>query len=783
MQDANVSLSGEARRGPDERATTEARLALSIAAGRMAIWDYDLAADNITGSPELFGLLGFPPGAEPTTDEIRARYYPGERERLQAEGRAAMARGERFVESEFRYLWPDGSIHWVLLRAQALPDSSGRPVRALGVVMDITERKRAEDALRVSETRLKLAQDAAGLGIWDWSLREKTAVWSPEIYALLGLDSVLDGPPRTRTWLRAIHHDDRRATAETIRRAVADGRAFSVDFRLQRPPAAAVRWIRSRGAPVLGEDGRPSRFVGVNLDVTDEHRREERLLVLADDLREAVTQAERERERISELSNDLFVVVDANGTVAAFNPAWSRLLAHEGLNVRGLRFLDLLDPDDRSAASEALAGALADQALHRFEARLGTADGARIWVAWAVAAEAGNAYAVGRDITPDKAREAASAQTQKMEALGQLTGGIAHDFNNLLQAVTGYVELIRLKPGDPTRVGHWADNALLASERGAKLTGQLLAFSRAQRIEVVPVSVGAVLDDLGDLLERTLGAPVRIQVDRPDEPLGAMADRAQLETALVNLGVNARDAMPNGGSLTITARPVVLAGDAQLQPGDYIEIDVRDTGTGMPPEVLSRAFDPFFTTKGVGKGTGLGLSQVYGMARHAGGTARIESRPGEGTTVSLLLRRASTPVDRGSDDDGLSGPEAEERAAVLVVDDDPDVRSLLADMLAALGYAASFAADGPSALAALDRAIPDVVLMDFAMPGMNGAEVARAALERHPGLRIVFASGHADTDQIDAALGPSAIQLRKPFRMGDLAALLTRVLADGGPLA
>ncbi len=781
----SVSVKGRALRlwierpsawDPQEQATTEARLALSISAGHLAVWDYDVVSDRITGSPELYRLLGFQPGIEPTTQEIRDRYYPGEQERLSREGRDALARGERFVESEFRYLWPDGAIHWVLLRAQALTNGAGRPVRAIGIVMDITERKLAEQALRSSETRLKLAQEAAGIGVWDWDLRSQAVAWSTEIYKLLDIEPVSARAPHFRLWLRALHRDDRGKASATIRQAAQGGRPFSIDFRLQARRGAMTRWIRSCGAPVLGEDGKPSRYVGVNIDVTEEHRREERLLVLADGLRDAAAKAERERERIADLSNDLFAVIDETGGVLAINPAWPRLLGDEGRGFRGTRFLDLVHPEDRVQVAASLLSVQGGKSLDRFEARLKRSDGNDVWIAWTVATEGRTIYAVGRDVTTDKARYASLGQAQKMEALGQLTGGIAHDFNNLLQAVAGYVELIRRHPEHP-KLGHWIDNALLASERGAKLTEQLLAFSRSQRIEIAATSLQAVLFDLGDLLHRTLGGAIKIVVDLPSVPLGVMADRTQLETALLNIAINARDAMPGGGCLTITARALPPGRVWGLDPGNYIEIRTTDTGAGMPAEVVSRAFDPFFTTKGVGKGTGLGLSQVYGMAQQAGGTARIESRLGVGTSVSLLLRRAAPPPEESRAGHPVPiDPEPAFEATLLVVDDDADVRALLSDMLPSLGYAVGFAASGAEALASLDRHRPDLMMLDVAMPDMNGVDVAREASRRYPGLRIVFASGQADTSQIDAVA--SARRIRKPFRMSELAEVLSEVLSE-----
>jgi PAS domain S-box-containing protein len=766
---------------PPEQAEAEARLALAIAAGRMAVWDFDLASDRILGSPELYALFGFPPGVEPTTDEIRSRYYPGERERIQAEGFAAVLRGERFVENEIRHLWPDGSIRWALLRAEAIFDSRGRPMRALGIVMDITDRKRNEAALRAEQARLTLAKAAAGFGVWDWDLSDNTVTWSPEIFDLLGIDHATGGTPGIATWFRAIDRRDRARASDVVRAAVVASQPFTVDFRLRRRrPGAVERWLRSQGAPVPGADA-AQRYVGVNLDVTEEHRREERLLILADDLREAAARAQREREHLSELSNELFAAIGPDGEMTAHNRAWSTLVGEAALDLRRKPFLGLLHAGDRAEAETALNDVRAGAALRRFEARLSRIDDVVVWTAWTVAAEGGIVYAVGRDVTLEKARDAALAQTQKMEALGQLTGGVAHDFNNLLQALSGYLELIRRQPTDAARVARWADNALLASERGTRLTGQLLAFSRNQNIEVAAVPLAPMFASLADILQRTLGGSVLTDIVAPAANLCVLADPTQLETALINLAVNARDAMPAGGRLHITADAVDPPSDAHVPAGDYVAIAVSDTGVGMPAGVASRAFDPFFTTKGVGKGTGLGLSQVYGMARHAGGWATLDSRLGLGTTVTILLRRASASQQGGQEAAGgpvRTWPDTA-AAKILVVDDDAEVRALLSDMLPALGYVAEFQADGSGALAALEQGAPDLMILDFAMPGMNGAEVARAARLRHPDLKIVLASGYADTVQIVEAVGPEFILLRKPFSMGDLAETLARLLAGG----
>ncbi|MEJ7686915.1 MAG: ATP-binding protein [Variovorax sp.] len=363
-----------------------------------------------------------------------------------------------------------------------------------------------------------------------------------------------------------------------------------------------------------------------------------------------------------------------------------------------------------------------------------------------------------------------------MEAVGQLTGGIAHDFNNLLQGVAGSLDLIRHKPDDAARVRRWAEAGLAAAERGAKLTGQLLAFSRSQKLEQKPVVVATLVLNMRDLLNRTLGPSVRVSFDLEPDALRVLGDETQLEMAVLNLAINARDAMPQGGELTIATRRCRVDADPEVQAGDYVALSVADTGCGMAPDVAARAFDPFFTTKGIGKGTGLGLSQVYGMVRQAGGTVRIHSRPGAGTTIRLLLRctgmtAALADANAAGKIDGMP-----RSATVLVVDDDPDVRRFLADSLDALGYRALEAEDGPAGIAALDRFGPDAMIVDFAMPGMTGAEVAREAHARRPALPIIFASGFSETAAIEEVAGKNTPILRKPFRVDELHAALVDAL-------
>jgi DNA-binding response OmpR family regulator len=369
------------------------------------------------------------------------------------------------------------------------------------------------------------------------------------------------------------------------------------------------------------------------------------------------------------------------------------------------------------------------------------------------------------EIAQREKAEAALVQAQKMEAVGHLTGGIAHDFNNLLTAVVGSLDLIRSTAED-TRVLWLADNAFKAADRGSKLTDQLLAFSRKQRLEARPLDVNSVITGMRELLNQSLGASFTLKIDL-DASLGhALADLNQLELAILNLVINSRDAMPEGGIIALATGPAD-------EPG-YVQIDVSDTGFGMPADIVARAFDPFFTTKPPGKGTGLGLSQVYGVAKQLGGDVRIVSAVGKGTTVSIML-----PISDGEAEVETTRATQIIRASnsetILIIEDDNEVRRMVSTFLADQGYRVLAANTGVGGLDSFREKNPDLLILDFSMPDMNGGDVARAVRRHRPDARILFMSGYADSAALEAAVSDASL-IRKPFRPTELAAAVRNAL-------
>jgi signal transduction histidine kinase/CheY-like chemotaxis protein len=381
------------------------------------------------------------------------------------------------------------------------------------------------------------------------------------------------------------------------------------------------------------------------------------------------------------------------------------------------------------------------------------------------------------EIAERERAEARLVQAQKMEAIGQLTGGIAHDFNNLLTAVIGSLDLL-LRRTDDEKLRKLAGNALQAADRGAHLTAQLLAFSRRQRLSPTPIQPNDIVSGMGDLLARSIGTHVRVETRLEPHLWHALADPTQLEVMILNLAINARDAMPGGGRLTIATNnmqtvPPHLEGE--LSRGQYVAVSVSDTGTGMPPAVLARAFEPFFSTKEVGKGTGLGLAQLYGFAKQSGGTARIESREGEGTKVTIYLPR--TEPKTASAEPILIETKPSERSRILLVDDDDDVRQVAAALIEEIGYEVIAAESGEAALRALEPGRFSLLITDVAMPGMTGVQLARRVEEIAPTLPILFASGYADLQTFGKELEDERL-LKKPFRIAEVAARIAAALAE-----
>ena len=526
--------------------------------------------------------------------------------------------------------------------------------------------------------------------------------------------------------------------------------------------------------------------VAVNLNLARD-RREAALRALNSNLERQVIERSLARGRTWQLSPDLMGVINAEGYFESSNPAWQQVLGLSEAEVAQSPFLDLIHPDDLARTLqvwEALTGR--DEPAIHFENRYRHADGGWRWLSWVAVPQDGKVYCSARDITDAKQQAEALAtaedalrQSQKMEAVGQLTGGLAHDFNNLLTGITGSLELLgaRITQGRFGDVDRYVMAAQGAAKRAAALTHRLLAFSRRQTLDPKPTNVNRLVIGLEEMVRRTMGPEITVEVVAAGGLWPTLIDPGQLENALLNLCINARDAMPNGGRLTIETGNKWLderaACEREVPPAQYVTLSVSDTGSGMTPDVIRRAFDPFYTTKPIGLGTGLGLSMVYGFARQSGGLAQIYSEIGKGSVVCLYLPRhfGDADDDRSSHEQTNPVP-ATQSGTVLVVDDEPTVRMLVVDVLEELGYAAIEAGDGAAGLDVLrGSARIDLLVSDVGLPGgMNGRQLVDAAREIRPDLKVLFITGYAENAVLgNGFLEPGMHVLTKPFAMQDLA--------------
>ena len=563
---------------------------------------------------------------------------------------------------------------------------------------------------------------------------------------------------------------------------------------------APRRFIRRDGAvlDVLASshvertaDGQPTRIIVALADVTDRKRAE---AALADSERSF-------RLLVEGVSDHAIYMLRPDGAVANWNPGARRIKGFAAEEIVGQHFSRFYSEEDRAAgAPERALAAAAQRGRHEDEGWRVRKDGSRFWASVVISAVRDRdgtlvGFAkVTRDITEKRDAEwvletarGQLAQAQKMEAIGQLTGGVAHDFNNMLQAITGNLHLIRRRLRDERPdVARLADNALDAAAKAAGLTSQLLAFARRQRLDPQPLDPAEVVEGMRGLLARTAGARIALTVEAEEGTGLCLADRNQLESALLNLAINARDAIGDApGTITVSLRAERVEGTPDDWPpaGEYVRIAVRDDGPGMPEEVRRRAFEPFFTTKGPGKGTGLGLAQIHGFAHQSGGTARIESAPGAGTEVSLLLPRSGGAARETTEVHAAAEPEAGHGETVLVVEDDALVRTALAETLRDLRYRVVEAADADAALAMLDGGTRvAAVLTDLTMPGsMDGLGLATAARARLPAVPVILISGHLAASQ-GKSLPPGVEFVQKPHAGGAIAAALRRALGGAAVL-
>lgn len=689
--------------------------------------------------------------------------HPDDLTQAMARWHEALASGETY-ETEFRIRRADGSYRWHLVRALPVRDDAGTILRWVGTNTDIHDHKLSQVQSTADRNRLwSISRDLMLVCTMEGEI---TAV-NPSATRLLGWsEEEMVG----RTLDAFIHPDDIAVTRAELEK-LAGGittLAFENRYRTSDGSYRLLAWTAVPDA---------NRIHAVGRDITEERN------------------LQRDRERIWNLSPVLKLVTDRQGVITDVNPSWTKALGWSREETLGKRSTDFM-VDDEQYWTERVRTLGEGQSLLEYQTRLRAKDGHERLIKWTTVPEEGTFYGFGRDVTAEAEAAAALAETeaalrqsQKMEAVGQLTGGIAHDFNNLLQGITGSLEIVqrRISQGRLAELDRFITGASTAANRAAALTHRLLAFSRRQPLDPKPVRANTLVASMEDMLRRTIGERIELELVLAGGLWVTRCDPNQLESAILNLVINARDAMPDGGKLTIETCNAHLdsayaARQRGVKPGQYVCICVTDTGIGMDADTASKAFEPFFTTKPIGQGTGLGLSMIYGFAQQSEGYAKIYSELGQGTTFKLYLPRHRGQAEVDEPTPQLTEAHlADEGEVVLVIEDEPVVRGLIVEELRELGYRAVEAADGPRGLEFLQsKQRIDLLVTDIGLPGLNGRQVADAARELRPALKILFMTGYAENAALASGfLEPGMEMITKPFAMEALATRI-RTMIEGG---
>jgi PAS domain S-box-containing protein len=775
----------------------ERRLEIALDAAQLGIWEWDLVSNEFSFSNTASDIFGFEQSGSISFKQIEAVMHPDDIAAVQAISAAALDPERRTSEPyRYRIIRADGQVRWIQAHGEALfleVEGKTKPQSYIGTFQDITDQVNAQTQVRESEERLRLALEAGGIAVWELNTASNAVTHSPELNALYGFP--LDATPSLAEFRSRYAPGEQERLAELGQQALARGQTEIITEVRHILPEEKVRWLYLRakiGTPTSSGD---PRVIGVVMDVTGQKLAEERLRELNAELEQRVLERTADRDRVWTMSRDLFAVMGFDGFLKEINPAWEVTLGRDTATLLSLPFPEQVHPDDHQLIAALVQRLRSGETVERFEDRLRHADGSWRWISWTLVPADDVFYAVGRDVTEEKARreeleqaQEALRQAQKMEAVGQLTGGLAHDFNNIIAGISGSLEMMsaRLAQGRIGDLDRYIAGASGAAKRAAGLTQRLLAFSRRQTLEPKPTNLNTLVNGMLDLINRSAGPEIHVETAGATGLWTTFVDAGQLENALLNLCINARDAMPDGGKLTIETanRWMDERGARQhgIVPGQYISLCVSDTGTGMPPEVIERAFDPFFTTKPIGQGTGLGLSMVYGFAGQSGGTVRIYSEMGKGTMVCISLPRHAGEAAQEDELHGVDdAPRAEGGETVLLVDDEPLVRMIASEALEELGYTVIEAGDGATALKILnsDQTI-SLLVTDVGLPGgINGRQVADAARVARPDLKVLFITGYAENAVLNHGhLDRGMHVLTKPFQMDAFARRVKDLIAD-----
>ncbi len=768
------------KRARESLRASEGRLEVAIAANALSMWDWNIPRDEIYYNEHWRDTLDVDPKELLAHQELHARLLlPADRpEVLQQFEDHYHGRSSSF-SCEYPLATARGVRKWFEAYAKVVRrDHDGRPLRMIGVLSDISNRRKAVQDVTAVQERWERAVRGTSDGLYDWDLLTGHIWYAARFREIVG-HAEADFPDTFASFQNALHPDDRALVVGKIRAHLENTTKLDLRCRVNTRTGATI-WCRLRGEAARDAAGRPFRLSGSISDISAQI-----------DAEEALNRSQNFYGTILD-SLPLFIAyVDRDERVVYANRSFQEFFAVPLASSRGRVINDVIG--DRRYGTigpyvrEALQGKLSE-GQGRFRAHSGRVldMDASFVPHYDEHGELQGCIVAARDMTDKRQLEAELRQSQKMEAVGRLTGGIAHDFNNLLSVIVGNMQLLARSLRETPRLLRQTETALSAAMRGAALTQRLLAFARQQVLEPKVVDLNGTIGGMYELLRRTLTGEIELEQRLDPELWATRLDPGQLENSVLNLVINARDAMPDGGSIEIRTRnvtvgPVRESGEESVEPGDYAVLEVRDTGIGMSAQVAKRVFEPFFTTKDVGKGSGLGLSMVYGFVKQSDGHVTITSQPNQGTTVRLYFPRVHAALARASIEPPGPGEMPQGSELILVVEDNVEVRRTAVDILGALGYRVIEAANGHQALEQFMQH-PEIALVfsDVMLPGgMLGSQLVHKLQERRPGLRVLMTSGFSESGIMHRGVLDGSIELlQKPYKVEDLARRV-RALLDG----
>lgn len=768
----------ERKESEDRLRESRDMLRLAMSASRMGAWSRDLIKDEVEWSEELEAIFGLPAGSFSNSLDAYYEYiHPEDRQRVKQTALTAIDERKDFVV-EFRFYHSDGSLRWMEGRGMAVYSPDGDPIKVYGIGADITERKQAEESLRLSQNHLALAQEIGKMGSFEWNMKSDKFIISEELDVLYGAN-IGDLGGGFDAWLNFVHPEDRKAVEQNMENLLSSGSLLN-EFRLITP-AGETRWISAIAKVFYDHEGKPERIVGVNKNISERKHAELELL-----------ESEKRFRAVFDNAALGIVLVNFEGQIILSNTALQQMLGYTEEELLSMHFSQCTHPDDIEKevvpAEELFEGVIN---YFQVEKRYIKKNGDVMWgylTSSAVNKEGeGTLFAIRmiQDITERKLLEEQLRQAQKLESVGRLAGGIAHDFNNMLTAINGYSDLTlrKLDPENPLRRN--IEEIKKAGERSALLTQQLLAFSRQQVLQPKVLDLNETIHETSKMLRRLIGEDIELKLVLNPKIRRIKADPGQLAQVIMNLTVNARDAVTKDGEITVYTDDIYL--DEKfvkmhypIKAGDYVVLSVSDNGAGMDNETRNRIFEPFFTTKGQTEGTGLGLATVYGIVKQSGGYIWMESEIGRGTTFLLCFPPVLDEIkpDEATNIDYTLHSGAE---TILLVEDEDMVRSLTRQLLEECGYRVIEAGSGKEALEICEQGDCriDLLMTDVVMPGMSGRELAEKLTTILPGLKVLYTSGYTNDAIIKHGITESGQNfIQKPFTFEVLSKKVREIIDD-----